>query len=221
MYETVGPMQEKRRTQAERAADTRDALIAAARPLFASPGFADVSMEAIVRDAGVTRGALYHHFADKTELFAAVFEKVEGEMAARMGETIAASGETDPLEIMRLGSAFWLDACAAPEVRRIVLMDAPAVLGWERWSEIGQRYNIGLVKALITEAIESKSIPPQPVEATALTMLGALREATLYIARADDQRQARDDAGAVIDRLVDSLRAVPPRKRRGQPAARS
>ena len=92
MYETVGSMQEKRRTQAERAADTRDALIAAARPLFASPGFADVSMETIVRDAGVTRGALYHHFADKTELFAAVFEKVEGEMAARMGETIAAAG---------------------------------------------------------------------------------------------------------------------------------
>ncbi|WP_242660816.1 TetR/AcrR family transcriptional regulator [Mycobacterium alsense] len=203
----MGPTPEKRRTQAERAAETRDALIAAARPLFASPGFADVSMEAIVRDAGVTRGALYHHFADKTELFAAVFEQVEGEMATRMGEAIAASGETDPVEIMRLGSAFWLDACADPEVRRIVLMDAPAVLGWERWTEIGQRYNIGLVKGLIAGAIESGSIPSQPVEATALTLLGALREATLYIARADDRRQAREDAGAVIDRLVDSLRA--------------
>ncbi|MCV7412038.1 TetR family transcriptional regulator [Mycobacterium florentinum] len=200
-------MQEKRRTQAERAADTRDALIAAARPLFASPGFAEVSLETIVHDAGVTRGALYHHFADKTELFAAVFEKVEGEMADRMGEAIAAAGETDPVEIMRLGSAFWLDACADPEVQRIVLMDAPGVLGWERWSEIGQRYNIGLVRSLITAAIESGRIPPQPVEATALTMLGALREATLFIARADDQRQARKDAGAVINRLVDSLRA--------------
>jgi AcrR family transcriptional regulator len=71
-------MPDKRRTQAERAAETRDALIAAARPLFASPGFADVALETIVRDAGVTRGALYHHFADKTELFAAVLEKVEG-----------------------------------------------------------------------------------------------------------------------------------------------
>jgi AcrR family transcriptional regulator len=202
-------MQEKRRTQAERAAGTRDALIAAGRSLFASPGFADVSMETIVGDAGVTRGALYHHFADKTELFAAVFEKVEGEMAARMGETIAAAGETDPVEIMRLGSTFWLDACADPEVQRIVLMDAPAVLGWERWNEIGQRYNIGLVRGLITAAIESGSIPPQPVEATALTLLGALREATLYIARAEDQQQARDDAGAVINRLVDSLRARP------------
>ena len=78
---------------------------------------------------GVTRGALYHHFADKTELFAAVLEKVEGEMAVRMAETIAAAGETDPVEIMRLGSAFWLDACADPEVQRILLMDAPAVLG--------------------------------------------------------------------------------------------
>jgi AcrR family transcriptional regulator len=201
-------MADKRRTQAERAADTRDALIAAARPHFAAPGFADASLETIVRDAGLTRGALYHHFTDKTELFAAVFEKIEGEMAARMGEAIAAAGETDPVEIMRLGTGFWLDACSDPEVRRIVLMDAPGVLGWERWSEIGQRYNIGIITTLISDAIEAGRIPPQPVEATALTMLGAIREATLYIARANDQRRARKDAGAVMNRLIDSLRSV-------------
>jgi AcrR family transcriptional regulator len=196
-----------RRTQAERAADTRDALIAAARSLFANPGFADVALETIVRDAGVTRGALYHHFADKTELFAAVFEQVEGEMAARMAEAVAAARETDPVEVMRLGTRFWLDACADPEVQRIVLMDAPAVLGWERWTEIGQRYNIGVVTTLLADAIDSGRIPPQPIEATALTMLGAVREATLYVARATNQRQARKDAGAVMDRLIDSLRA--------------
>ena len=196
-----------RRTQAERAAGTRETLIAAARPLFAAPGFADVALETIVRDAGVTRGALYHHFADKTELFAAVFERVEGEMAARMAEAIAASGQTDPVEVMRLGAQFWLDACSDPEVQRIVLMDAPAVLGWQRWTEIGTRYNIGVVTSLLTEAIESGGIPPQPVEATALTMLGAIREATLYVARANNQRQAREDAGAVMDRLIDSLQA--------------
>jgi AcrR family transcriptional regulator len=196
-----------RRTQAERAADTRDALIAAARSLFANPGFADVALETIVRDAGVTRGALYHHFADKTELFAAVFEQVEGDMAARMAEAVAAARETDPVEVMRLGTRFWLDACADPEVQRIVLMDAPAVLGWERWTEIGQRYNIGVVTSLLADAIDSGRIPPQPVEATALTMLGAVREATLYVARATNQRQARKDAGAVMDRLIDSLRA--------------
>jgi AcrR family transcriptional regulator len=206
MYDYT-PMKDIRRTQAQRAADMRDALIAAARPLFASPGFADVSLEAIVRDAGVTRGALYHHFADKTELFAAVFEQVEAEMAARMAKTVEAAAETDPVEIMRLGAAFWLDACADPEVQRIVLMDAPAVLGWDRWSEIGTRYNIGVVTSLLSDAITKGVIPDQPVEATALTMMGALREATLYITRAKNHRQARRDAGAVMDRLIDSLRA--------------
>ncbi|ORA20389.1 TetR/AcrR family transcriptional regulator [Mycobacterium arosiense] len=196
-----------RRTQAERAAETRDALIGAARPLFASVGFADASLETIVRNAGVTRGALYHHFADKTELFAAVFERVEGEMAARMVDAVAAAGHSDPVEIMRLCSGLWLDACAEPEIQRIVLLEALAVLGWERWSDIGHRYNIGFVKGLLTDAIESGSIPRQPVEATALTIMGALREATLYIARADDHRRARADAGAVMDRLIDALRA--------------
>lgn len=196
-----------RRTQAERAAETRDALIGAARPLFASVGFADASLETIVRDAGVTRGALYHHFADKTELFAAVFERVEGEMATRMVDAVAAAGHSDPVEIMRLCSGLWLDACAEPEIQRIVLLEALAVLGWERWSDIGNRYNVGFVKGLLTQAIESGSIPRQPVEATALTIMGALREATLYIARADDHRQARADAGSVMNRLIDALRA--------------
>jgi AcrR family transcriptional regulator len=200
-------METSRRTQAERAAGTREALIAAARPLFAAQGFADVALEAIVRAAGVTRGALYHHFADKTELFAAVFEQVEGEVAAHMGEAIAASNETDPVEVMRLGATFWLDACSDPEVQRIVLVDAPAVLGWTRWTEIGNRYNIGLVRALLTNAVETGRIPAQPIEATALTILGAMREATLYVARAEDHDQAREEAGVVMNRLIKALSA--------------
>jgi AcrR family transcriptional regulator len=200
-------MDASRRTQAERAAGTRDALIAAARPLFAAQGFAEVALETIVRAAGVTRGALYHHFADKTELFAAVFEQVEAEVAARMGEAIAASNETDPVEVMRLGADFWLDACSDPEVQRIVLVDAPAVLGWTRWTEIGDRYNTGMVRALLTNAVETGRIPPQPIEATALTILGAMREATLYVARAEDHDQAREEAGAVMSRLIQALSA--------------
>lgn len=200
-------MNDDRRTQAERSAETREALVTAARPLFAAHGFSEVALEAIVRSAGVTRGALYHHFADKTELFATVFEQVEAEVAARMGEAIAATGETDPIEVMRLGAAFWLDACSDPEIQRIALVDAPAVLGWTRWTEIGNRYNIGLVRTLLSSAIESGRIPPQPVDATALTMLGAMREATLYVARADDHDTARREAGAVIDRLIRALTA--------------
>ena len=200
-------MDETRRTQAARAAETREALIEAARPLFAAQGFAEVALETIVRAAGVTRGALYHHFADKTELFAAVFEKVEGEVAARMGEAIAASNQTDPVEVMRLGADFWLDVCSDPEVQRIVLVDAPAVLGWTRWTEIGDRYNTGMVRALLTNAVETGRIPPQPIEATVLTILGAMREATLYVARAEDHDQARKDAGAVMNRLIRALDA--------------
>jgi AcrR family transcriptional regulator len=207
MYERQWFMDATRRTQAERAAETRDALIEAARPLFAAQGFADVALETIVRAAGVTRGALYHHFADKTELFAAVLEQIEGEVAARMGEAIAASNQTDPVEVMRLGADFWLDACSDPEVQRIVLVDAPAVLGWLRWTEIGDRYNTGMVRALITNAVEIGRIPPQPIEATVLTILGAMREATLYVARAEDHDQARRDAGEVMNRLIAALSA--------------
>jgi AcrR family transcriptional regulator len=200
-------MVDSRRTQAERSAETREALIAAGRSLFAEHGFADVSLEAIVRTAGVTRGALYHHFADKTDLFAAVFERVEGEVAARMGDAIGGAEQADPVEVMRLGAEFWLDACADNEIQRIVLVDAPAVLGWTRWTEIGNRYNIGLVRNLLAHAIEIGRIPPQPVEVTAMTLLGAMREATLYIARAHDHDQARQDAGAVMNRIVNGLAA--------------
>jgi AcrR family transcriptional regulator len=207
MYERQGLMNAARRTQAERAAETRDALIAAARPLFAAQGFAEVALEGIVRAARVTRGALYHHFADKTELFAAVFEQVEEEVAVRMGEAIAASNQTDPIEVMRLGAGFWLDACSDPEVQRIVLVDAPAVLGWTRWTEIGNRYNIGMVRALLSNAVETGRIPPQPIEATVLTILGAMREATLYVALAEDHDQAREEAGLVINRLIQALSA--------------
>jgi AcrR family transcriptional regulator len=198
-------MKDTRRTQAERAAETREALIAAARPLFAEHGFADVALETIVRAAGVTRGALYHHFADKTELFAAVFERVEAEVATRMTEAIAAANEADPVEVMRLGANFWLDACSDPEIQRITLVDAPAVLGWTRWTEIGDRYNTGLVRNLLANAVETGRIPAQPIDATALTMLGAMREMTLYVARAEDYDQARQEAGAVMDRLILAL----------------
>jgi AcrR family transcriptional regulator len=198
-------MPDTRRTQAGRAAVTREALIAAARPLFAAHGFSEVALETIVRAAGVTRGALYHHFADKTDLFAAVFERVEAEVATRMTEAIDSANETDPVEVMRLGANFWLDACSDPEIQRITLVDAPAVLGWSRWTEIGDRYNTGLVRGLLANAVETGRIPAQPIDATALTMLGAMREMTLYVGRADDYDKAREEAGAVMDRLIQAL----------------
>ena len=121
-------MTTKRRSQQDRSTATRDALIAAARGLFAEQGFGEVGTETIVRAAGVTRGALYHQFADKTELFAAVVEAVEAEVMTRIDQVVATSGLADVVELMKLGADTWLSACSDPRTSRIMLIDAPAVL---------------------------------------------------------------------------------------------
>ena len=198
-------MKSNPRTQGERSAATKDALVRAARPLFATRGFGGVATEAIVAAAGVTRGAMYHQFADKTELFAAVFEAVEAEVMQRIGEGVDALGSLDPIELMRLGARNWLDACAEPEVHRIVLVEAPAVLGWERWREIGLRYGLGMVQALLAHAIDVGRVRPQPVEPLAHVLIGAIDEAALYVAQADDRDRARVEVGAVLDDLVSAL----------------
>src|SRR5918995_786313 len=122
-----------RRTQAERTAATRALLINAARGLFADKGFADVSTQAIVVAAGVTRGALYHQFDDKVGLFAAVYEEVERDLVEDIARQVMESQPLDPLEAMRVAARLFLDGCSAPGVQPIVLIDAPAVLGWDRW----------------------------------------------------------------------------------------
>jgi AcrR family transcriptional regulator len=191
-----------RRSQADRSATTRDALIRAARPLFAEHGFAGVATETIVADAGVTRGAMYHQFADKTELFAAVFEAVEVEVTDRLATDFFASGVTDVVEIMKLGVSAWLDICAEPEVQRIVLIEAPAVLGWVRWREIGQRYGLGLVRGMLEGAMAAGRVPEQPVVPLAHLLMGSLDEAALYIAQSPDPATARVEMQAVLDNIL-------------------
>jgi AcrR family transcriptional regulator len=203
-------MKVNRRSQVDRSAATRAALVSAARPLFAGRGFAGVGTETIARAAGVTRGALYHQFADKTALFEAVYEAIEEDLARRLGERIMAAGVSDPIEAMALGAEAWLDACDEPEVQQIVLLDGPAVLGWQRWRDIGLRYGLGLVEGLLSHAVELGRIPPQPVAALAHVLMGALDEAALYIARADDRASASKETRAVIATLVAGL-ATPAR----------
>ena len=198
-------MVSNRRTQAERSATTREALVSAARRLFGARGYADVGTAEVVQAAGVTRGALYHHFADKLELFAAVFESVEEETSARIVEAVTAAGPSDPLMAMQLGTAAFLDVCTEPEMARIMLLDAPAVLGAQRWSDISYDHNMGLVLALISQGIELGRIPAQPVPPLAHVLMGALREAALYLAAAADTAAARAQVGAVMTRLIDGL----------------
>ena len=201
-------MNVKRTKHAERSEATRAALVAAARPLFADRGYAHVGTEEIVRAAGVTRGALYHQFRDKLELFAAVVEQLEQELAKRTGVAAMATqqpGAPDPLTELRAGAEAWLEACTEPEIQRIVLLDGPAVLGWERWREIGMRYSIGLVEAVLQAAIDVGQLDPQPVRPLAHVLMGAIDEAALYVATAEDSRAARVEVTAVLDRLLSAL----------------
>jgi AcrR family transcriptional regulator len=180
-------------------------LMGAARKLFADKGFADVSTQAIVAAAGVTRGALYHQFADKADLFAAVYEEVERDLVADVARQIADEQPPDPLEAMRIGARLFLDRCSAPDVQQIVLIDAPAVLGWDRWRAVGMKYGLGVIEGMLAHAIAEGAIPEQPVRPTAHVLLGALDEAALFVSRATNPDQARKEMDAVCDRLISGI----------------
>ncbi|MGB3485499.1 MAG: TetR/AcrR family transcriptional regulator [Mycobacterium sp.] len=196
-----------RRTQAERTAATRAALLAAARELFATNGFNDVSTQAIVEAAGVTRGALYHQFDDKAGLFVAVYEEVEAELVAAVAARIAEAGPEGTVDAMRVGARLFLDLCSAPTVQQIVLVDAPTVLGWEQWRAMGVKYGLGVIEAMLGQAVAEGAIPDQPLRASAHVLLGALDEAALYVSRAEDPERAREEMYGVCDRVITGFTA--------------
>jgi AcrR family transcriptional regulator len=206
-------MSHRRRTQADRSAATQTALIDAGRRLFAEHGFAGVGTEAIVAEAAVTRGALYHHFADKTELFAAVLDNVEAEVSGELAAIVRADTSGGFVEVMLRSVEAWLDACERPEVQRIVLVDGPSVLGWARWREICQRHVLGLVSAVLAEGMADGSLDPQPVTPLAHLLLAVADEAAMYVVTNADPVTARRDIVAIARRFLESLTrsAEPPR----------
>ncbi|SDY61609.1 DNA-binding transcriptional regulator, AcrR family [Amycolatopsis xylanica] len=158
--------------------------MAAARELFATRGYAAVPADEIVRAAGVTRGALYHHYGDKQGLFRAVFEEVEREVTAEVDAAMAGAPDLASGMVIALGA--FLDACGREEVRRISLTDAPAVLGWTEWRAIEAEHGLGLVTEVLSGAVEAGSLPPLPVDVLAQLVLSAVTEAALLIANAED-----------------------------------
>jgi AcrR family transcriptional regulator len=183
---------------------TRAALVASARALFAERGYAAVGTEEIVARAGVTRGALYHHFGDKKDLMRAVLHDLSRELAD--ASATAALKETDQWRQILAAVAAFLDACIDPAVQRIMMTDAPSVLGWDEWREIDTQYGLGLVKASLTNAMDTGLIERQPVDPLAHLFVGALDEAAMYIARADDSALARREMGESIERMLEGLR---------------
>ena len=192
-----------KRTQAERSAATRTALLAAARELFTERGYAGAGRDDIAARAGVTRGALYHHFANKQAVFLAVVEDLEADIGQRLHAAWLTG--TDPLDQLRRGCQAFLDAAMDPSVRRVLLLEAPAVLGWQAWRELDARFGLGLVKEALQMIVAAGQIDPQPIEPLAHMLLASLNEAAMLVAQADDPGAARHEVGATIDRLVSRL----------------
>ncbi len=196
-------MQALRIANADRRAATRALLLAAARELFAGQGFAETGTEHIVAHAGVTRGALYFHFADKTALFAAVADEVAHEIADAIDE--ASPADAPPLEQLREGSAAYLDACIDPTRRRIYLVDGPAVLGATDWHALENRYSAPLLAEGVRAALARPGTHAFDAEALTRLLSGALVEGALWLAEAPDADAVRPRLLATLDTLLERL----------------
>jgi AcrR family transcriptional regulator len=159
----------------------------------------------------VTRGALYHQFADKTELFAAVVEEIEAEAVELMVAHISADPSVlaDPHKLLERGVDGWLDASTRPDVQQIVLLDAPGVLGWERWRDSGLQHSLGFVEETLQEFVDAGALTPQPLRPLAHLVVSAVDEAALYVARADDPATARTEMRAALQRMLAGLLQTP------------
>jgi AcrR family transcriptional regulator len=192
--------------KAEQSEATRNALVEAARGLFSARGYASVSTEEIVQAAGVTRGALYHHFRDKQDLFGEVVERLEQEVLERVAAS--ALGVQDPWEQQVTAVGAFLDSCLDPAVQRVILTDAPSVMGLHAWRQVEARYGLALVRAGLQAMVEAGLIADQPLDPLAHMLLGAMQEAGLLIAHADDPVAARQEVGDSLVRLLNGLRVA-------------
>jgi AcrR family transcriptional regulator len=187
-------------TQAERSEATRAALVAAGRELFGARGYGSVGTVEIVAAAGVTRGALYHHFRDKRDLFRAVVVAAEQVFLERVAERVLAAA--DPFEQLIAALDATLDACTDPQLARITLVEGPAVLGFEAWHAIVEESTLGVLVAMLEQAMEAGALRRAPAEPLGHLMLGALNEAGMAIAAGGD----RESMGAALRALLDGLR---------------
>ena len=195
---------ETRRTKAQQREATINTLIAIGREHFAARGYAQAAAEEIVAEAGMTRGALYHHFGNKEGLFAAVMMNVARELAARIDA--ATAGLDDLWQMLETGCGVFLQAATDPAVQRILLIDGPVVLGWQAWRKIDSETSMLGLSTVLRELQTRGELVSLPLEALVHLLSGAMNEAALWIAQADDPRAALDDARAALTHLLRSLR---------------
>jgi AcrR family transcriptional regulator len=182
---------------------TRGQLIGIATRMFAERGYEDTSIEAVLREAGVSRGSLYHHFASKEALFEAVAEEVETSVGAQT--LAAASGSAGPLEALRAGFVAWIRLAGDPVVRRILLIDGPSVLGWERWRAMEEQHALGLIRAVLKIIADEGKTRPELVGTLSHVLLASVNEVALLVARSDDREAAMQAGADAIDELLRRL----------------
>jgi AcrR family transcriptional regulator len=187
----------------ERGKATRERLIEAGRALFGERGYDATSIEAILEAADVRRGALYHHFESKQELFDAVMDRVVGEIAEKVRR--AAGAEKDPVDALRAGCSVWLKMALDPAVQRIALIDPPSVVGWTRWRALDEEHTLGGLRHNLQLIAEQGRLAPGDVDLLAHMILAAVNEAALMIARADKPRAALKQGQATVETLLDGL----------------
>jgi AcrR family transcriptional regulator len=191
----------------ERAEETRRRIVQAARELVVEHGYAGVSTSEIQRRAGVSRGGLYHHFASRQELMAAVIEAVELDFTQRLGAVVAAA--RSPLAELRVGSQWYLDECVrSREIQRIGLYEGRQALGWAQWRESVAPYGLAMLVVALDAAMDAGEIVRVDSTALAHTLLASLHEAATMILSASDQAGERERVGEVIAALIDGLRAT-------------
>src|SRR5712691_10639651 len=179
---------------------TRAQLIAIATRMFADRGYEETSIEAVLREAGVSRGSLYHHFASKEALFEAVAEEVETSVGEQT--MAAADGITEPVAALRAGFLAWIRLAGDPVVRRILLIDAPSVLGWERWRAMEEHHALGGIRAVLQAIAEQGKVRPELIGTLANVLLASVNEVALIVARAEDQEAAMQAGADTIDELL-------------------
>lgn len=190
--------------KADQGQATRGQLIAVATRLFAEHGYEDASVEQVLAESGLSRGALYYHFRSKEALFLGVLESVEADVMRRVrAAATEAARSGDQLAVFRAASLAWVHLAAEPAVRRIVLLDAPAVLGWQRWRELDEEQALGSVKNLLARIAEAGRLERERIDLLAHVWLAALDEIALYVAGAPDREAAMRQAEDTIDRMLE------------------
>jgi AcrR family transcriptional regulator len=187
----------------ERGKATRERLVEAGRDLFGARGYEATSIEAILERAGVRRGALYHHFESKQELFDAVLDRVVSEIASEV--RLIAGAKRDPVESLHAGCGAWLKKALDPAFQRIALLDPPSVVGWTRWRALDEEHTLGGLRRNLQMIADEGRLAAGNTELLAHMILAAVNEAALTIAQADDPPAALRDAEATVDALLDGL----------------